>query len=154
MRNPRKVSPEDLFKTHIIIITFSGKAGTSPACNIAFKKSINSPAICTNHLLVLYILFFSQGIINQNYICTPVQLSTGTCGEMSGELRAGGQPVRRSTISVACRPASVFSGNFFKTPSPWPMTPSGQYEVAAANAATTAACNNSNKKVNVRTPTH
>ena len=143
-------------------MVFSGSAGPRPDCSFAFKFPINQSiteltvygATVINKLNVFYrffivagttlfnmyinfthILISLQGLIYQNYICTPVQLSTGTCDEMSGALRAGGQPARRSTISVACRPATVFSGNFFKTPSPWPMTPSRRYEVAAANAA-------------------
>ena len=32
-----------------------------------------------------------QGLIDQIYICTPVQISTGTCNEMLGPSRAGGQ---------------------------------------------------------------
>ena len=161
----RRSTREAKLKIVMKIMVFSGSVGPHPDCNFAFKFPINQsifyrfPTVAGNTLFNMYINFIHilislQGLIDQIYICTPAQISTGTCNEMSGPSRAGVQPARRSTISVACRPASVFSGNFFKTPSPWPMTPARRYEVAAANAAATtaaanAACKRNNMKVSI-----
>ena len=50
---------------------------------------------------------------------------------------------------MACRPATIFSGNFFKTPAPWPVTPSHRYD-AAPTAAVSSPCLNNNMNVKDR----
>ena len=47
---------------------------------------------------------------------------------------------------MACRPATIFSRNFFKTPAPWPATPSHRYD-AAPTAAVSSPCLNNNINV-------
>ena len=51
-----------------------------------------------------------------NTIPTFTQIRTGIRGEMSRQLQSGGPLERRSTISVSCRPSTLFSGKIFKEP--------------------------------------
>ena len=88
------------------IMVFSGSAGTRPDYSFAFKSPINQSNIQSTvygvivliiliasymvfivsgttrfWLNIMNILFSLQGIKDHNFICTPVQLSTGTCDE-------------------------------------------------------------------------
>ena len=51
-----------------------------------------------------------------NTIPTFTQIRTVIRGGMSRQLQSGGPLERRSTISVSCRPSTLFSGKIFKEP--------------------------------------
>ena len=82
-----------------------------------------------------------------NTIPTLTQIRTGICEEMSRQLQSGGPLERRSTISVSCRPSTLFSGKIFKEPQLQFTTPAQRYEGAAATANT---CINNNNMMRDR----
>ena len=82
-----------------------------------------------------------------NTIPTFKQIRTGIRGEMSRQLQSGGPLERRSTISVSCRPSTLFSGKIFKEPQLQCTTPAQRYEGAAAAANT---CINNNNMMRDR----